>query len=185
MSVYRYSNWPDIPFIVKGMPYLTAGTDISATFTTLFIRLSLSYSAGSFKGLSEVQKGTLTADEYTFFQKNILPGIGLFNNFWDNGILSFYGGIVLNQNFSTYKKDFKNVRVNTSGYYFPIEMKQSWRSVGLSAGAMLSHKWDINIQLQQAGKFATSDADVFFTSRALFVSVRYHFLGKQYRPWRK
>ncbi len=171
VDLYTLINAPTIHFTNRGLSFFSVGTVLSPSFTTLFLRFELSSSSGSFIGESA---GYQKAPIYTYSQQNISSGISILNTFYNNGIEEFYGGLTGNQNFSAYKRNFTTVVLNGGGWEGNFEMKESWRSLGITAGAIINQRWGASLTAQPCGKFATN-ASVILKNRAFFLTFRYHF----------
>jgi hypothetical protein len=179
VDIYTFTNTPKIHFSNNSLPSISIGTDISSNFTTLFIRIGITLSRGNYK--ENIYKETVSAQIgstkrqlYEFTQITISPGISIMNKFWDNGIFQIFGGGIINQNFSSYKKNFKTILLSGSGWEGEFDMKHSWLSFGLVLGSILNDRFEANITVQPSGKFSTRN-DIVITSRIYCLNLRYHF----------
>ena len=180
LDIYTMTNSPTIHFTNRGLSYFSLGADFSPSFTTLFLRVELSSSSGSFIGESSAYgvNSKRPISEYT--QQNIVSSLSVLNKFWDDGILNIFGGLTLNQNLSTYKRNFNTVLLSGTGWQGDIDMKRSWRSLGLTAGAILNQRLEASFIVKPGGNFISAESIVIKNS-AFFLTFRYYFKRDVFR----
>jgi len=180
LDIYTMTNSPTIHFTNRGLSYFSLGVDFSPSFTTLFLRVELSSSSGSFIGESSAYGVNSKRPIYKYQHQDIVSSLSVLNKFWDDGILNIFGGLTINQNLSTYERNFNTVLLSGTGWQADIDMKRSWRSLGVIAGAIFNQRLEASFIVKPGGKFVSAESVVIKNS-AFFLTFRYYFKRSIFR----
>jgi len=175
---YDNSYESNLKFSDRLVPSFSLGADVSISFTSIFLRMDLSYSSVFYKGEARFGYNAFNILAYEYGQRNISAGFSVLNKFWDNDIVAVYGGMGINKNFSAYSKNMLHRWDNNTIVQDYINLKKDWLDFSFRFGAILNKKWEAGMIVRPSEKYSETPGQVI-KSRIYYLTMCYHFLNKE------